>query len=208
MIADTYQFRAIELKQKQLQRPDIEAIPTLESDDARALIEFQDYQDPFMLRRAARNLILASDYSTNGKPVISVVIYTNHSCKRSAKPLRTFMPDMTINPVREYVLVDYAEGELLSIDPRLILLAPFTVPTDLDKAQLQQKNLKWTKQIHHIYTDTQERSKALNIFGLLLLNRFRYLEEGEVIAMLNIDLMQSRAVQQVMKEASKKGKRG
>jgi len=205
IIAESYQFRAIELKQKQVQKPDIEAIPALEGQNKHALIEFQGYRDPLIRCRALRNLALAATSVTNGKPIISIIIYTTNNIKKAAKSLSELMPDITQNPIREYILTDYSEEQLLNIDPRLVLLIPFTVPIHLDKAALKQRNLEWTKQIRSIYTDAQEQEIALNIFGLLLLNRFRTLQEQEVLDMLNIDLMESRAVQQVYERGVQEG---
>ena len=41
--------------------------------------------------------------------------------------------------IKELVLTDYTLEELLSIDPRLFILAPFTVPTDIPTAALTKR---------------------------------------------------------------------
>jgi predicted transposase YdaD len=67
----------------------------------------------------------------------------------------------------------------------------------LDKSLLKQKIVQWREQIDAVYPATEELSGALNIIGLLLLNRFRDLSHQEVIDMLNLDLMQSRAGREI-----------
>jgi len=113
--------------------------------------------------------------------------------------------------IREIVLTDYSETELLSADPRLIVLAPFTVSTKLDKAVLKQKVAQWRVRIDAVYPATEELSEALNIIGLLLLNRFRDLSHQEIIDMLNLDLMQSRAGREIFQmgqiEGEQRGER-
>jgi len=49
--------------------------------------------------------------------------------------------------IKELVLTDYTLDELLSIDPRLIILAPFTVPADIPTAALTSYGRKWKKTI-------------------------------------------------------------
>jgi len=107
--------------------------------------------------------------------------------------LDKLISNATANLIQELVLTDYSEVELIAADPRLIVLAPFTVSTKLDKATLKQKVAQWCEQINESYPVTAELSDALNIMGLLLLNRFRDLSHQEIIDMLNLDLMQSRA---------------
>jgi predicted transposase YdaD len=62
---------------------------------------------------------------------------------------------------------------------------------------LKQKVVQWCHQIDEFYSATEELSEALNIMGLLLLNRFRDLSHQEIINMLNLDLMQSRAGREI-----------
>ncbi len=57
--------------------------------------------------------------------------------------------------------------------------------------------IRWREQIDAVYPATEQLSGALNIIGLLLLNRFRDLSHQEVIDMLNLDLMQSRAGREI-----------
>jgi len=54
--ADSYEFRAIEFKKKQLQRPDIEGIPILEG-NTRVTLEFQGYSDKYIRYRSLNNML-------------------------------------------------------------------------------------------------------------------------------------------------------
>jgi len=131
--------------------------------------------------------------SRDAKPVIGLIVYTEKSYQTAAWTLDKLISNATANLIQELVLTDYSEVELIAADPRLIVLAPFTVSTKLDKATLKQKVAQWCEQINESYPVTAELSDALNIMGLLLLNRFRDLSHQEIIDMLNLDLMQSRA---------------
>ncbi len=80
--------------------------------------------------------------------------------------------------------------------PKLIILAPFTLPTTTDKALVLEKGQEWGHKIGKVFPSQQQR-EALDILGLFVLNRFRQLKYEEVIAMLNFDLMDSVAGRQV-----------
>lgn len=83
---------------------------------------------------------------------------------------------------------------------------PFTVSSKLSKAELRERVLRWREQLDYIYPVTAELSDALNIIGLLLLNRFRNLSHEEIINMLNLDLMQSRAGREIYQMGEMQGK--
>jgi hypothetical protein len=74
--------------------------------------------------------------------------------------------------IKELVLTNYTLNELLSIDPKLIILAPFTVPTDIPTATLTSYGRKWKKTISQVY-DTTDINDAINVLSLFILNRFR-----------------------------------
>ena len=192
-IANSYEFRAVEFKEKQLQRPDIEGIPILETLNTRVTLEFQGYADKYIRYRSLNNMLKICLTSRDAKPVIGLIVYTEKSYQTAAWTLDKLISNATANLIQELVLTDYSEVELIAADPRLIVLAPFTVSTKLDKATLKQKVAQWCEQINESYPVTAELSDALNIMGLLLLNRFRDLSHQEIIDMLNLDLMQSRA---------------
>jgi predicted transposase YdaD len=195
-IADSYEFRAVEFKEKQLQRPDIEGIPVLEMSNTRVTLEFQGYADKYIRYRSLNNMLQICLKSRDDKPVVGIIVYTEKSYQTTAWALDKLIAKAT-DLIQEIVLTDYSEAELVAADPRLIVLAPFTVSPNLDKAVLKQKVIQWCDQIDAFYPNPAELQEALNIIGLLLLNRFRDLSHQEIIDMLNLDLMQSRAGREI-----------
>jgi len=195
-IAEHYEFRAVEFKEKQLQRPDVEGFPVLETLNIRVTIEFQGYTDKYIRYRTLNSMLQICLKSRDEKPVIGIIVYTEKRYQTAALALDKLIAKAT-DLVQELVLTDYSEAELLAVDPRLIVLAPFTVSPKLDKAILKQKVVQWRDHIDRCYPATEELSEALNIIGLLLLNRFRDLSHQEIIDMLNLDLMQSRAGREI-----------
>jgi hypothetical protein len=201
--AEQYEFRAVEFKQKNLQRPDVEGIPVLEASIKRVVLEFQGYADPDIRYRALSGMLQAYLKSQDRKPVIGIIVYTQASYQKAALPLTDYFPQLPTGcqPLQEIVLTNYTEEELISVDPRLIVLAPFTVPKQLDTPSLKRKARHWCDYIEQHYPTDYERKAATDLLGLLILHLFRHLEQQEVIDMLNLDLMQSRAVQQVYESA-------
>jgi len=195
-IADSYEFRAVEFKEKQLQRPDIEGIPVLEMSNTRVTLEFKGYADKYIRYRSLNNMLQICLKSRDDKPVVGIIVYTEKSYQTTAWALDKLIAKAT-DLIQEIVLTDYSEAELVAADPRLIVLAPFTVSPNLDKAVLKQKVIQWCDQIDAFYPNPAELQEALNIIGLLLLNRFRDLSHQEIIDMLNLDLMQSRAGREI-----------
>jgi hypothetical protein len=137
--------------------------------------------------------------SQDDKPVRGIIVYTEKKYQTSALALEQLITPLAkvTDLIQEIVLTDYSEAELLAADPRLIVLAPFTISTKLDKAVLKQKVAQWRIQIDACYPATEELNEAVNIIGLLLLHRFRDLNHQEIIDMLNLDLMQSRAGREI-----------
>jgi hypothetical protein len=74
--AETYQFRAVVLKDKKL-APDIEGIPLLESDAGRVFLEFQSYEDKFIRYRLLAELCLGCLYEQYHGPVVAGIIFTD-----------------------------------------------------------------------------------------------------------------------------------
>ncbi|HID98902.1 MAG TPA: hypothetical protein EYP59_01260 [Thiotrichaceae bacterium] len=44
---------------------------------------------------------------------------------------------------KEIVLIDYTESQLLNTEPKLIVLSPFTLPTETDKASVLDKDCEY-----------------------------------------------------------------
>ncbi|EIJ43595.1 hypothetical protein BegalDRAFT_2760 [Beggiatoa alba B18LD] len=202
-IAEHYTFRAVELKEKRL-RPDVEGLPALEVANERIFIEFQGYVDKFMRYRLLGNLIQACVQSRDEKPIIGIIIYTQEAYQQAALPLHQLIDGLN-NPLREIVLTHYTEAQLIEADPRLIVLAPFTVSPQTDTTTLTIKAQQWVKAIHQTYPADQQ-AEAVNIIGLFLFSCFKKLNRQEVLNMLNLDLVNTVAGQEVLQLGRAEGK--
>ncbi len=67
----------------------------------------------------------------------------------------------------------YTETELLNTEPKLIVLAPFTLPTETEKASVLEKAHEWVHKVGQVFHHAQQQ-KALYILGLFALNRFSF----------------------------------
>ena len=208
--ADNYHFRAVGLKEKRFE-PDVEGIPILESDDSKeapVFVEFQGYKDPFIRYRLAASVFHGCAKRKYKSRVIAGIIYTAQEYQDAALSLSTVTPiqkyQNLTNFFKEIVLTDYKEKELRATDPKLIVLAPFTLDTETEKAALLKKSQKWRNAVKRVFP-THQRREALDILGLFILNRFRQLEYEEVRAMLDFDLMDTVAGRQVYDMGHQKG---
>jgi predicted transposase YdaD len=202
--AEKYHFRAVTLKEKRME-PDVEGIPMLKSEKGLIFIEFQSYWDPFIRYRLVASVFQGCTQQKNKEQVIAGIVYTDKDYKTAALPLSKIMGAEDCQDwFKEIVLTDYTETELLSIDPKLIVLAPFTLDTETEKAEVIEKGNEWAHQVGQVFHLSQQQ-EALDILGLFVLNRFRQLQYEEVIAMLNFDLMDSVAGQQVYDMGHQKG---
>jgi len=216
--AEKYHFRAVTLKEKRIE-PDVEGIPMLKSEKGPIFIEFQSYWDPFIRYRLVASVLQGCTQQQYKDQVIAGIVYTEKAYKTAALSLSKLMGSEACQDwFKEIVLTDYTESQLLSTDPKLIVLAPFTLPTKTDKASVLEKGREWGYKIKHAFP-SQQQQEAYDILGLFALNRFRQLQYKEVIAfhaksfcaqkllreMLNFDLMDSVAGQQVYDMGHQKG---
>jgi hypothetical protein len=194
--ADKYHFRAVTLKEKRIE-PDVEAIPKLKSKQGPVFIEFQSYWEPFIRYRLAASVFQGCTQQKHKEQVIAGIIYTDSEYKKAALPLSKILGAEDCQDwFKEIVLTDYTETELLATDPKLIVLAPFTLSADSEKAEILDKGKEWGRKVGQVFTSRQHQ-EALDILGLFFLNRFRDFKYEEVIAMLNFDLMDTVAGQQL-----------
>jgi hypothetical protein len=194
--ADKYHFRAVTLKEKRIE-PDVEAIPKLKSKQGPVFLEFQSYWDPFIRYRLAASVFQSCAQQKYKERVIAGIIYTDSEYKQAALPLSKIMGAEDCQDwFKEIVLTDYTETELLATDPKLIVLAPFTLSANSEKAEILDKGKEWGRKVGKVFTSRQHQ-EALDILGLFFLNRFRDFKYEEVIAMLNFDLMDTVAGQQL-----------
>jgi hypothetical protein len=203
--ADKYQYRAVVLKDTHLE-PDVEGLPIFESDEGRIFLEFQGYSDTLIRTRLAAKIFLGCLQAPCERPVMAGIVYTDKAYKTAALPLPTFVDIDNCRLsgcLREIVLSDYTEQELLSIDPKLVVLAPFT-QVSTDKPTLLAKGREWTAEVRQVFP-TDKQPDVLNLLGLFILDRFRNLSEEEVRTMLHIDLMDSLAGQQLYERGQQDG---
>jgi len=200
--AASYRFQATILKEKKLQ-PDVQGISSLACSQGRFFMEFQGYEDPFIRYRAVAEAFWGCSFEQYEGPIRVCIVYTDPKYQQVALPLE-LSTDKTIcrltHCVQELVLPHYTEAKLVQVDPKLVVLAPFTVPAKTPKATLLAKGAQWQQQVTQVYPKSQQRV-ALNALGLFLLNQFRQVSYQEVRTMFNLDLSKSLAVQQLMQQA-------
>jgi hypothetical protein len=139
--------------------------------------------------------------------VRAAIVYTEKAWKDEALPLTLFGERAKCELAgcfTEKVLTDYTEEQLKAADPRLIVLAPFTVSRERGKESLISKGREWKEEVGRVYPE-HSVPDALNVMGLFILNRFRNITREEVIAMLNFDLMDTVAGRQIYDEGIEKG---
>jgi len=139
-------------------------------------------------------------------PVQATIIYTEKRFQKAAEPMKLKSPDGETNfnnTFKEIILDSYSEDQLLSIDPRLIILAPFTASKKLKKKQRISLCYDWANKTKKIYPKKM-LNNALDILSLFILNRFRNISLEETITMLNIDISKSLAVRQLLQITKEK----
>lgn len=188
--AACYHFDAITLKKTEI-APDMQAMPYFGSDAERVYIEFQAYTNKYIFYRLVAAALLACKLTDYAEQVTIAVIFTEARYQRAAYPLDKAFPHSQINII-QIVLSDYNRETLVTIDPRLEILSPFTQTKHLDKQALQQEITHWAQQVKAVYPDAEQHT-ALNILGLFLLNRFRNLSYEEVLKMMQFNLLETRA---------------
>jgi predicted transposase YdaD len=174
-------------------------LPLLETATTRVTIEFQGYTDKYIRYRCLNNMLQICLKSQQEKPIVGIIVYTEAAYQEKALALGELIHPLAkvTDLIQELVLTNYTEAQLVAADPRLIVLAPFTVPSQMRKAELRQQVVHWRTVCETSYPATAEFLEALNIIGLLLLNRYRNLSHQEIIDMLNLDLMASRAGREI-----------
>ena len=86
---------------------------------------------------------------------------------------------------------------MIEIDPRLVILVPFTLTRKTSKTELAQKCNKWKSIAVEVYPESLNRN-VLNVLSLFILNRFKNLSVKEVRAMLNFDLSDTKAGEELI----------
>ncbi|KPA15695.1 hypothetical protein MHK_004103 [Candidatus Magnetomorum sp. HK-1] len=94
-------------------------------------------------------------------------------------------------------MTELTEKQLIEIDKRLTILSPFTVKQNISKKTLFQKCQKWRQTATESFDD-ESIHDAIEILGLFILNRFKQLKLKEVLSMLNFNLTETVAGQEIM----------
>jgi len=205
-----YEAKAIVLKGKEL-RPDILALPrgTGSGQEAKewVYIEFQGYRSDMIRYSLASKVALSCAQERYAGPVLAGIIFTDREYQEECLPFKLSSLDGAFSiqgRFREIVLSSYSQPQLMAIDSRLVILAPFTVPRELPKDDLMDRSREWIDTAYTVYPKHLHQD-VLNVLALFLLNRFRDLSREEVIQMLDFDLTETRAGQEIFQEGMEKG---
>ena len=204
--ADQYFFKSIVLKEKKLE-PDIVGFPVLESNQQKVFIEFQAYEYPFIKYNLVSKALMACAQDNDKNKVLAVIIYTEQKYKDVALSIKAFdkpVDEGFDQQIKEVVLTNYTLDQLLAIDPKLIVLAPFTIPNDIPTSILTSYGRQWKKTICTVY-DMTDCNDAINVMSLFILNRFRSITREGIKAMLDFDILDTVAGRQVYDEGLEKG---
>jgi len=203
--AERHHFHAVTFQQK----PEIECIVMLVSENQLVFIEFQACPDPFSRYRLAAAIFQGCAQQKHKGEVIAGIIYTNPECQAAALPFEALKigDSKCLNGwFREIVLSDYTEDELRTMDPKLLVLAPFTLSAKDEKANLLMmlmKGREWRDQVRQTFPLSQQQ-EILDILGFFVLKRFRQINREGVTAMLNFDLRDTGAGKQLYNQGVQK----
>ena len=201
-----YQAKSVVLKDKQL-FPDIQAWPIMKGDKGIIFIEFHGYKDSMINYRLASKVTLACAHELYTGPVYMGIIFTEKKIQQAAVELKLISPDKKdwiAGKFTQIVLEDYTEQELIQIDPRLIILAPFTVPKRIRRSKKISLGHEWGQKLRKIFPES-EHNNALDVMALFILNRFRTLTIEEVNIMLNFDITQTVVGKQLKQKYLEEG---
>ncbi|MBF0549510.1 MAG: DUF2887 domain-containing protein [Deltaproteobacteria bacterium] len=202
-----YQVQAETLKAKHVS-PDIVAIPTTRRGDL-VFLEFQGYRDPFIRHRLAETALLYCRQKNYRGPYILAIIYTEQAWFKAALPLKAVNSagNLTFQgwPI-EIILENLQEEELLAADPRLAVLAPYTVPKNISEENLAVKAKAWGDLVRQAYPE-EHSTEILDLLIMFLMNRFRKINRKGFRAMMNFDLTDTVAGRQVFRSAHRKGRK-
>jgi len=200
-----YESKAIVLKEKSLY-PDIMAVPkNPDKNNERIFIEFQGYSDPMIQYSTAAKVVMSCSQDEYTGPVLISIIYTDGKFLKAVKPLSIQSQSglSCLNgKFHEVILSEYNEEKLLKIDPRLIILAPFTLPGNIKKQKLVERCNKWKGIAQKAYNNDRN---VLDVFSLFILSKFKQLSIMEVRAMLNFDLSDTKAGEELIAIGEERG---
>jgi len=206
-----YKTKAVVLKEKSLY-VDIIAYPK-DSDKnyERVFIEFQGYEEKMIRYITSSKVTMSCAQDQYTGPVLIAIVYTDKKYKDKAFPLSiqsNSANSFIKGEFKEIVISDYSESQLIEIDPRLIVLAPFTVDKKLEKKLLAKKCYEWKqiainayKKDHHISSN-----KVIDVMAFFLINRFSQLTLKEIRAMFDFDLSETKAGEELIEIGREEGR--
>ena len=204
--SDGYTARATVLKEKKLY-PDIVAIPKKNRNRDRVFIEFQGYRDTMIRYRMTAQIAMSCAQDRYTGSVCGAIIYTDRAFQDAALPLDIASLSSSFwikGSFEEIVLSEYTHEQLTAIDPRLIILAPFTLPKNTGKEKLSGICRDWKERVCEVY-EAKQQGTVTEILGLFILSRFSKLSLEEVIRMLNSDLSKTKAGKELIDMGMEKG---
>ncbi|MBF0476615.1 MAG: Rpn family recombination-promoting nuclease/putative transposase [Deltaproteobacteria bacterium] len=202
-----YHIQAETLKAKRVS-PDMVAVPA-EGTGEVVFLEFQGYRDHFIRHRLVSSIMTYASLKEYPGPVVPGIVYTERAYYNAALPLEHLDAAGGLNTrewVREAVLEDLTEEYLIALDPRLVVLAPFSVPKSIPIKELTDRARRWRALAGKIYPGDQLKEQV-DLLALFLLNRFHKISRKEVVAMLNFDLRKTVAGQDILRMGLEKGRK-
>jgi hypothetical protein len=200
-----YELQAETLKDKKVS-PDIVGVPLSQDGDV-VLVEFQGYPDPFIRHRLAGRMVQYCYQKRYTGGLLPVIFHTEEAYFKAALPLRledTSAAFRLEGQFREIILEGIPEEDLLAADPRLVVLAPLCTSRKISGEELANKARQWAVRVRELYPEDRA-TEAMDVMALFLLNRFRNLSRQEVIAMLNFDLAETKAGQDIFRMGEEEG---
>ncbi|MBF0476537.1 MAG: DUF2887 domain-containing protein [Deltaproteobacteria bacterium] len=200
-----YDIQAETLKSKNVS-PDIVAVPSKGNGDI-VIMEFQGYHDPFIRYRLGAEVARYCAQKHYTGNILPVIFYTEYVYFNAALPLA--ITDSTGRyamqwPLKEIVLEELREEDLLAVDPRLVVLAPFTTSKRIPKEYLTKKANQWSELTRKSSSD-EISIELLDILALFFLHRFRGVSRTEVVDMLHLDLANTVVGQELIQMGEERG---
>ena len=140
--------------------PDLEGIPIPEGGNRKFYLGFQGYRDTFIRHKMVAKVLTGCASDAYNEEVLAGTVYTSAKYQKTALPINSFGKTGTLaqtDCITEIVLTDYREEELREIDPRLVILAPFTVSPKVDNDKLLQLGRDWKRKLEQCYPKESQK---------------------------------------------------
>jgi addiction module HigA family antidote len=202
-----YTAHAIVLKDKRLY-PDIVAMPKDKNKEI-VMLEFQGYKEPMIKYILTSKITMLCTQEEYTGQVLGAIVYTDQKFMDASLPCRIDSQSGTSQIRGEFVeikLSSFTEKQLIAIDPKLIVLAPFTISEKISDTDYVKKCRKWKKKIDRIFTE-ETVHQVTDLLSFFILNRRRNLTAKEVQSMFNFDISQTRVGKDLLQEGEKRGEK-